>query len=224
MLDVGCGGGRHTVEMCHWECRAVGVDLSRDDLKLAKLLIGYEKRDLGTVGRADFAAADVEHLPFRDELFDKIVCTEVLEHIPDDKAGLRELIRVLKPGGLIAVSVPAYLPEITMWTISWQYWHSPGGHIRFYRPGEMLAALRQNGLDVYAQRRRHSLQTFYWFVRCAFGIRNQNFLVRFVERVIKLIYWRRLRTVEYLEALTNPFMGKDLVFYARKPDGPAEGS
>jgi len=39
-----------------------------------------------------------------------------------------------------------------------------------------------------------------------------------------LYYWRRLRLLEYLEALTNPFMGKDLVFYGRKPASPGEGA
>lgn len=189
-----------------------------DDLRKAQSLLAYQTMAHEIVGRPDLIAVDAQNLPFRDGVFDKIVCTEVLEHIPDDKAGIRELARVLKPGGLIAISVPNYWPEIVFWTISWGYWHSLGGHIRFYRPGEMAAALTENGLDIYAQRLRHTVQTVYWFFRCAFGIRNENFV--FTKSLQKLMQWqyrRRLRLLESLEALANPVLGKDLVFYARKP-------
>jgi 2-polyprenyl-3-methyl-5-hydroxy-6-metoxy-1,4-benzoquinol methylase len=221
VLDVGCGEGRHTVEICHWDCRAVGVDLSRTDLKVAKLLLGYERRDQGIAGSGDFMAVDAQHLPFNDNAFDKIVCTEVLEHIPDDKAGIRELVRVLKPGGLIAVSVPNFWPEILFWTISWGYWHSPGGHIRFYRPGEMEAALQEGGLEIYARRLRHTIQAVYWFFRCAFGINNEDFVVtRNLQKAMQWHYRTRPRLLEYAEALVNPVFGKDLVFYGRKPTSP----
>jgi SAM-dependent methyltransferase len=218
VLDVGCGEGRHTSEACHWPCRAVGVDLSLSDLRKAQSLLNYQTMAREIVGRHDLIAVDAQNLPFRNGAFDKIVCTEVLEHIPDDRAGIRELVRVLKPGGLIAISVPNYWPEIVFWTISWGYWHSLGGHIRFYRPGEMEATLTENGLDIYAQRLRHTVQTVYWFFRCAFGIRNENFV--FTKSLQKLMQWqyrRRLRLLESLEALANPVLGKDLVFYARKP-------
>ena len=169
--------------------------------------------------------ASATRLPFRDGTFDKIVCTEVLEHIPDDKGSISEMLRVLKPGGLIAISVPAYRPEKVFWTVSWDYWHSPGGHIRYYRPGEMLAALQSTGLEIYAERRRHTIQAMYWFLRAVVGKRNENALIlRILTKVTSLYYWRRLRALEYLEALMNPFMGKDLVFYGKKPVDPAEGS
>ena len=225
MLDVGCGQARHTSEICHWDCRAVGVDISFDDLAVARYLISYRRWAHEIIGDADFLMAAAERLPFPDGTFDKIVCTEVLEHIPEDKGALSEMIRVLKPGGLIAVSVPAYIPEKVFWTLSWDYWHSPGGHIRYYRPGEMLAALRESGLDIYAERRRHTIQTLFWLLRCAVGKRNENSrLLVYLTKVISLYYWRRLRLLEYLEALTNPFMGKDLVFYGRKPASPGEGA
>ena len=162
--------------------------------------------------------ASAQELPFPDATFDKVVCTEVLEHVPDDKRALSEMVRVLKPGGLIAVSVPAYAPEKIFWTISWDYWHSPGGHIRYYQPGEMLARLQESGLNVYAERRRHTIQTLYWLLFCAVGKRNANApVLRYLNKVTSLYYWRRFKPLEYLEALMNPFMGKDLVFYARKP-------
>lgn len=147
-----------------------------------------------------------------------MVCTEVLEHIPDDRAGIAELARVLKPGALIAVSVPNYIPEVVFWTISWGYWHSPGGHIRIYKPHEMARMLGESGLELYAERLRHSIQTAYWFLRCTFGIENENFPVtRYFQKFVQWHYRRRVRLLENLEALANPVLGKDLILYARKP-------
>jgi SAM-dependent methyltransferase len=218
VLDVGCGEGRHTSEICLWDCHAVGVDLSLDDVKVAKYVLSYKRWAHEAIGLGDFMAADAEHLPFEDATFDRIVCTEVLEHIPDDKAAIRELVRVLKPGGLMAVSVPNYLPEVLFWTISWGYWHSPGGHIRIYKPGEMVDALREGGLEVYAERRRHSIQSFYWFLRCAFGVNNENFFItKYLNKVLQVHYWLRLRSLEYVESFVDLVLGKDLILYGRKP-------
>jgi ubiquinone/menaquinone biosynthesis C-methylase UbiE len=218
VLDVGCGNGRHTAEVCRWDCRAVGVDVSVQELKVAKYFLDHMRSRRETVGHGDFMAADAEHLPFKDGVFDRIVCTEVLEHIPDDRAGIRELVRVLKPGGLMAVSVPNYLPEVLFWTISWGYWHSPGGHIRIYKPGEMAQMLSEGGLELYAQRLRHGIQTAYWFLRCSFGYHNEDFfIISNFQRFVQWHYRRRVRLLENLEALTNLAFGKDLILYGKKP-------
>ena len=78
---------------------------------------------------------DGTRLPFADGTFDRIIASEVLEHIPDDQAALDELARVLRPGGTMAVTVPAWLPEQVCWALSDEY-HAPfveGGHVRIYR-------------------------------------------------------------------------------------------
>lgn len=185
---------------------------------MAKFVLARKLWGREAVTRSDFVAADAQHLPFKDGAFDRVVCTEVLEHIPDDRAGIAELRRVLKSGGLLAVSVPAYYPEIVFWTISWGYWHSPGGHIRKYKPGQMATMLREGGFEIYAERLRHTIQAMYWFLRCTFGIDNEDFFItRRFQKFVQWHYWRRLRLLEYLEALANPVLGKDLVLYGRKP-------
>src|SRR3546814_6839351 len=73
-------------------------------------------------------------LPFPDDTFDRIIAAEVLEHIPDDEGAIAELHRVLKPGGTIAVTIPAWFPEKVCWALSDEY-HAPhvaGGHVRIY--------------------------------------------------------------------------------------------
>ncbi len=171
----------------------------------------------GVSGRADFIAADAEHLPFRDGAFDKVLCTEVLEHIPDDQAGIRELYRVARPGADVAVSVPRYGPERVFWTLSWEYWHTPGGHVRLYRPGQMAGYLREHGFDLHATRYRHAFQSIYWFLRCTYGKNNENRLLpRTMLRFVNWYHHSRAPLLERIEAAANLIIGKDMVLYGRK--------
>ena len=130
LLDLGCGNGRHTLEAARYPVRVVGLDFSPDDLKTAKYMYADLKRKGEVRGHADSIIGDAQNLPFKDGAFDKALCTEVFEHIPDDRRGIAEFVRVAKPGAPVAVSVPNYWPETVFWTLSWEYWHTPGGHVR----------------------------------------------------------------------------------------------
>src|SRR5579885_1250996 len=92
---------------------------------------------------------DGTRLPFADGSFDRIIASEVLEHIPDDGAAMAELARVLRPGGTLAVTVPAWLPERICWAITDEF-HAPfveGGHVRIYTEARLRAKLRGAGLE-----------------------------------------------------------------------------
>ena len=229
VLDLGSGNGRHTIEACQWPVRVVSVDVDPEELRRARYYLrapagaspygSYHRQEKpGYPGWADFIVADAQHLPFKDGVFDKVMCTEVLEHIPDDHAGIRELYRVAKPGAQVAVSVPRYWPERVFWTLSWEYWHTPGGHVRMYRPGEMEAYLRAQGFQVEKIRYRHAFQTFYWFLRCTFGKDNERHpLPNLVLRFINWYHARRPSLIERIEAVANLIAGKDMVHYTRKP-------
>lgn len=217
VLDVGCGPGRHTSEICLWDCRLLGIDVSRQDLKVARYLLAYKRWAHEAVGTGDFVQADAQRLPLKDALFDKIVCTEVLEHVPDDFAVVRELVRVLKPGGLLAVSVPSYWPETVFSTLSPRYRPSVG-HVRVYPRGTVEKMLREAGIEVYAHRLRHSVQALYYFILCTFGVDNEGFPVtRLFQKLVDLHYGLRARPLEWLEAALNLVLGKEHVFYGRKP-------
>ena len=229
VLDLGSGNGRHTIEACRWPCRVVSVDFDGEELRRARYFLRapegaspYERhsqqRKAGVAGWADFIVADAQHLPFREGAFDKVMCTEVLEHIPDDQAGMRELYRVAKPDADLAVSAPRYGPERVFWTLSWEYWHTPGGHIRFYRPGELIRALRQQGFELRTVRYRHAFQSVYWFLRCVFG---KNYETRLLPRAMfRFMSWyhsARPSLLERVEAVANLIIGKDMTLYGRKP-------
>lgn len=96
ILDVGCGVGYFADLLTEKGAEVWGVDLDRDSIRVARLVLSE---------RVKFASA--ESLPFDDNSFDKILCSEVLEHISDDKKAIREILRVVKPGGRILITVPS---------------------------------------------------------------------------------------------------------------------
>ena len=119
ILDIGCGSGRHMGAAVRYKkIFAVGTDLASDNLKeTARRLVFQEKLGEGG-GTWDLCASDITCLPFADQSFDTVICAEVLEHISDEKTAVKELNRVLKPGQILAVSVPRFFPEWICWKIS----------------------------------------------------------------------------------------------------------
>ncbi len=88
---------------------------------------------------------DALALPFADGEFDRIVAAEILEHMPADLQALAELVRVLRPGGTVALTVPRWLPEAVCWRLSRDYHDTPGGHIRIYTDAELVTKAAERG-------------------------------------------------------------------------------
>ena len=84
-----------------------------------------------------------------------MIAAEVLEHIPGDQRAMNEIARVLAPGGIAAVTVPAWLPERICWALSDDYHNVPGGHVRIYTRPELEAKLARAGLAVGAHHHAH---------------------------------------------------------------------
>jgi SAM-dependent methyltransferase len=96
VLDAGCGSGRNMVELAHLG-EVTGVELSDTSVALARA------RGVGEV-----VAGSVLEMPFPDDSFDLAVSLDVIEHLDDDLAAMRELRRTVAPGGALLVTVPAY--------------------------------------------------------------------------------------------------------------------
>ncbi len=98
ILDVGCGAGRPTAQLARRlpGARLTGVDLSATQIALAR-------REHAAVPNLEFRTGDALALPFPDRSFDAAVSLASIKHWPDRARGVRELARVVRPGGLVFV-------------------------------------------------------------------------------------------------------------------------
>jgi SAM-dependent methyltransferase len=216
VLDAGCGNGRHLCEAFRTPgVEVAGVDLNWTDLCKAKGFLSLMSRE--KAGSWSIAHADVVNLPYADGSFDVVVCSEVLEHVSDNKAAVTELVRVLKPGGELVVTVPRFLPERVCWALSAAYHREPGGHIRIYRKGELLKLLEDAGTRCWRIRYRHGLHSPYWWLRCLVGHKNERSPP--VRAYRQFLEWEILRhppLTAMMDRILNPLIGKCIIFYLKK--------
>jgi SAM-dependent methyltransferase len=169
------------------------------------------------VGRWTLLAADVTALPFKDNCFDAIICSEVLEHIADHHVAVREIMRVLKPGRFLAVSVPRRWPEKICWDLSKDYRTSSGGHVRIYEHLGLRAMFASVGGEYCSIHWAHSLHTPYWWLKCLVGpAREDHAWVKLYHRFLTWDMMKKPRLTRFLDKLLNPLMGKSVVMYFRK--------
>jgi SAM-dependent methyltransferase len=218
VLDVGCGNGRHTwAAYCLYDCQVLALDMLEGDLQKTRYTLytadnGKENGNNWLAVRGDAAS-----LPLKSGSFDRVICSEVLEHVADDRRSVGELVRVLRDDGVIAVSVPTRLTESIYWRISRQYSRNPGGHIRIYKAKEIKQLLRDYNLEIFGVRHKHSLHSIYWLLRCMFGVNNEKALIPRLYH--SLLVWdlkARTRPVRLLDDLCNHLFPKSIVIYARK--------
>ena len=228
LLDLGCGAGRHAFEAYRRGARVVAFDYDMAELKDVKgmfgALAGSEASTLPVSAWATATNGDATRLPFPDATFDRVIAAEVLEHIPHDEAAISELARVLRPGGTMAITVPAWLAEHVCWALNDEY-HAPfvpGGHVRIYSEPELRSKLRAAGLRPGAAHHAHALHTPYWWLKCAVGPTNNDHpLVRAYHEVLLWDIAGRqpmARFTKLVDRLANPLLGKSIVVYARKAE------
>ena len=224
MLDLGCGFGRHAYEALRRGTHVVACDLGLDELREVRA-IGAVMHGDGEVPEGvvlETANGDATRLPFADNSFDRIIASEVLEHIDDDDGALAELARVLRPDGTLAVTIPAHLPERICWALSADYHapNQPGGHVRIYGTGELQRKMAAAGLVPEDDHRVHALHSPYWWLRCAVGPNRpveDSRLVRLYNRFLTWDIVEAPALTRGLDRLLNPVLGKSLVVYATKP-------
>lgn len=223
VLDVGCGAGRHSIEALRRGACAVALDLDRHEVARA---LGAGPAAEGLLGAPLAGGAprpvcgDALRLPFAAGSFDVVVASEVLEHVPDDRGALAELVRVLRPGGRLAVTVPRAFPERICWALSRRYHDRPGGHVRIYRGTDLRSLLSGAGLVVTGWHHAHGLHTPYWWLRCALGVDREDLLpVRLYHRLLVWDLMRRPLPTRAAALALDPLAGKSLAVYCVQPAG-----
>ena len=219
-LDMGCGAGRHAFEMYRRGADVIAFDQDADELAKVSDMFA-EMRRAGEVpegAEADVKEGDALALPFADAEFDRVVAAEILEHVPADIQAIQELVRVLRPGGTMAVTVPRWLPEVICWQLSRDYHDTPGGHIRIYTDKELATKAENAGLELTGKGYAHGLHSPYWWLKCAVGVDNDtNPAVKAYHRLLVWDIMKRPRATRVAERILDPVIGKSLVLYFRKP-------
>ncbi len=219
VLDLGCGTGRHTSAVARLkQVIAIGLDINLADAREATKRLLYEQ-ELGVQGGGVWGilVADVTALPFKDNAFDCVICSEVLEHVPRQDAAIHEATRVVRPGKDLVISVPRFLPERICWALSEDYHKANNGHIRIYKKKELIKRLEQAGLKNWAIHFAHSFHTPFWWLKCLVGPeRTDSRLVNLYHRFLVWCIMKRSEIARLLEHLLNPLLGKSLVLYLRK--------
>ena len=159
ILDCACGRGFYLNMYRHVSnCELVGLELDAAIIRKAQRNVGY-------LPGITLVQGDIYRLPFPDDYFDGVILSEILEHVADDVAGLREVWRVLKPGGVVAITVP---------NANYPFWWDPinktleklfnthiscgplagiwANHLRLYARDDLRAAVEAGGFIVEAER------------------------------------------------------------------------
>ena len=221
VLDAGAGFGRHAFELARRGANVVALDYAADEVVATRATFGAMV-ELGEIPIERYVGAlrgDATRLPFADGTFDRVITSEVLEHIQADVDAIAEFVRVLKPGGTFAATVPTWFPEKVNWMLSDEY-HAPksvGGHVRIYSSTELKAKLRSAGLRVTGSHHAHALHSPYWWLKCAVGPRRDDHPL--VNRYKRLLEWEIVeqpRSMQVVEQVLSPVLGKSFIVYGVK--------
>jgi SAM-dependent methyltransferase len=214
LLDAGCGEGRHCFGALERGADVVGLDLDFPSLRAAAGGLRERGAELGQLGA--MLKGDTFSLPFRDDSFDKVICSEVMEHVHDYRAAARELARVTRPGGMVAITIPTATSEHLYLRTGDDYFESPGGHIRIFRPRQLSEGLASAGLATIGVGFAHALHTPYWVLRsiAKLPVADQSRLVQAYR--LFLIRATGSPFLSWLEGILNFCFPKSLILYAEK--------
>lgn len=220
VIDVGCGAGRHAFEAYRRGADVIAFDRDEAELRSVETILRAmaENGEAPAAASAEAVVGDALRLPYPDQAFDCVIASEILEHVTQDDAAIAELIRVLKVGGTLAVSVPRWFPEQVCWLLSDEYHANPGGHIRIYRASELRDKIAGSGLELTHTHHAHALHAPFWWLKCAVGVDNTDHPA--VAAYHKLLVWdlmQRPRLTRIAESVLNPLVGKSVAMYFTKP-------
>lgn len=151
VLDVGCGTGFAVIEIARQLDRgkACGIDISPGMIEKARRNIPEE-----LLGRVSFHQASADGIPYPDGEFDYILCTNSFHHYPDTQRALKEMYRVLRPGGMLVILDNA--TDLSLYTWAWDRILRlfETGHVRYYTTNELGEMISRAGYEEVCLRYR----------------------------------------------------------------------
>ncbi|WP_325434858.1 class I SAM-dependent methyltransferase [Pseudomonas nitroreducens] len=158
VLDIGCGEGQFARF-----CADQGAEIILADIQEEKIERARQRVEGGRAKAITALVTDADPLPLEDGRASKIIAMEVLEHVDDPQAFVRELVRVGKPGAQYLISVPGtYSEEIQKSLAPESYFEKPN-HIRIFSPEEFEQLLVENGLEIEGKANYGFYWSIWWF-------------------------------------------------------------
>jgi ubiquinone/menaquinone biosynthesis C-methylase UbiE len=155
VLDVGCGLGYNLKFCAQYAAKSIGIDIDPTRVKATDDLL----RNSG-IKNFKVITSDGNPLPLDSASVDKIVCTEVLEHVDDPMVSMRELVRVGKPGALYMLSAPGQLSEEILKVVAPRSCFEKPNHIRIFSSESLRKLVEDSGLII----EHHHFYGFYWTI------------------------------------------------------------
>ncbi|MCK4578913.1 MAG: class I SAM-dependent methyltransferase [Candidatus Marinimicrobia bacterium] len=158
VLDFGCGNGAQTVQFAGPDCELHALDINQTNLDILSDYLSDHR--IGSIHPTCYGG---DRLPFEDNYFDAALSYDVLEHVADETRSLKEIKRVLQPGGELVISVPnkwwifethgANLPLLPWNRVPFFSWlprplHSRWAKARIYKKGDIISLLQSNGFEI----------------------------------------------------------------------------
>lgn len=213
VLDVGCGDG-----LCIHFCANRGAEVSLVDIDADKVR-GVQQKLLQTPARAVHAqASNANPLPFAEAQFDKIISTEVLEHVDDPAQFLRELVRVGKPGALYLLAVPHSTSEGIQKELAPSIHFEKPNHIRIFTPESFATLVQDCGLTIERTTNYGFFSSVFWafFWTCDHDLNAPRHpLLQSWEHTWKLML--QMRDGPRIKKALDALIPKSQVIIARKP-------
>ncbi len=204
----------------------VALDADRGELTQVAAIAAAmaEAGEIPSAAAITLAAGDATRMPFADDSFDVVIAAEVLEHIPTDQAAMTEIARVLRPGGIAAVTVPGLAAGANLLAAVRRLPQRAGRARAHLHPAGAGDQAIQGGPCGGDHHHAHALHSPYWWLKCAVGVHDDDHPL--ASAYHKLLVWdimRKPAVTRLADRALNPLIGKSLVVYARKSSVPVAG-